>query len=131
MTVNLPDVVAEVAGAFTAYETALVAGDLATLTEAFWDSELVVRYGVAERLYGADQVERWRRAAPAIPVSRALGPTVITTFGTDFAAVSTEFRYAETPGQVGRQSQTWARLDGRWRIVAAHVSLQDEPEVAS
>jgi hypothetical protein len=24
---------------------------------------------------------------------------------------------------LGRQSQTWCRIDGRWQVVAAHVSL--------
>jgi len=30
-------------------------------------------------------------------------------------------------GRVGRQMQTWVRFDEGWRIVAAHVSIIDEP----
>ena len=48
--------------------------------------------------------------------------TLITTFGTDFATASTEFR-REGSASSGRQSQTWCRIDGRWVVVAAHVSL--------
>ena len=52
---------------------------------------------------------------------------MITTFGSDFAVASTLFYRASAPGKVGRQMQTWVRLDGRWQIVAAHVSMIDEP----
>ena len=47
---------------------------------------------------------------------------MITTYGEDFAVCSTEFT---RPGseRIGRQQQSWVKLDGRWRIVAAQVSL--------
>jgi hypothetical protein len=123
--VNLPDVVDEVAATFAAYERALVANDVAELTRAFWTSELTVRYGVAECLYGAVAIAAWRGAAPAVPAGRTLHRTTIATFGRDVACVSTEFRH---PGgeHVGRQSQTWLRLAEGWRIVAAHVSHMAE-----
>ncbi len=38
----------------------------------------------------------------------------------------TEFR-REPGAAVGRQSQTWCRIDGRWVVVAAHVSLLQPP----
>ena len=31
------------------------------------------------------------------------------------------------PGRVGRQMQTWVRFPEGWKIVAAHVSIIDEP----
>ena len=34
---------------------------------------------------------------------------------------------ASTPGKVGRQMQTWVRFVEGWRVVAAHVSVIDEP----
>jgi hypothetical protein len=34
----------------------------------------------------------------------------------------TEFQ-REGSDRIGRQSQTWVRLPGGWRVVAAHVSL--------
>jgi hypothetical protein len=37
--------------------------------------------------------------------------------------------YRETlPGRVGRQMQTWVRFPEGFRIVAAHVSIIDEPK---
>lgn len=122
MDVNIPEVVAEVTERFNAYEQALIAGEAARLDADFWSSHLTVRYGVNECLYGADAIAEWRKTAPVIPPTRRLGPTVVVTFGRDLACVSTEFRNDDAP-IVGRQSQTWVRLDEGWRIVAAHVSV--------
>jgi hypothetical protein len=122
MDVNLPGVVAEVAERFRAYEQALVEGDNDRLDADFWDAPEVVRYGVRENLYGPEEIAAWRRVAPPIPADRTLGPTVVATFGHDFATVSTEFSSPGSP-VVGRQTQAWARLPEGWRIVAAHVSI--------
>ena len=119
---NRPDVVAEVMGVFEAYERALVEDDAEAAIASFWDSDLVVRYGVNECQSGQREIAAWRRSAPPVPSGRRLGPTVVVTFGDDTACVSTEFRSG--PGHiVGRQSQTWRRMEAGWRIVAAHVSL--------
>jgi hypothetical protein len=48
---------------------------------------------------------------------------VITTFGRDAATAMTLF-VREGSTRTGRQSQTWIRSAEGWRIVAAHVSLQ-------
>jgi hypothetical protein len=119
--VNRPDVVAEVTTAFEGYEAALVANDVDALDAFFWDSPEVVRFGVADRQQGAAEIAAFRRRAGA-PPPRSLENTVITTLGSDVAVVTTEFR---TPGdsRVGRQSQTWVRLDGGWHVVSAHVSI--------
>ncbi|MGA2566985.1 MAG: AtzH-like domain-containing protein, partial [Pseudolabrys sp.] len=53
--------------------------------------------------------------------------TVITTFGRDFAVASTLYERPSAPGKIGRQMQTWVRFPEGWRVVAAHVSLIDEP----
>jgi hypothetical protein len=58
----------------------------------------------------------------SVAVKCRLGRTVITTFGRDFATASTEFFFADID-RVGRQSQSWVRLDGDWRIASAHVSF--------
>ncbi len=122
--INLPDVVAEVNAAFRRYETALVANDAATLSELFWDSPHTIRYGLAENLYGADEIRAFRNARPGGDLSRDLARTVITTYGRDFATASTLYRRRET-GRTGRQMQTWLRTPDGWRVVAAHVSFVD------
>jgi len=124
MEINAPDVVAEVAKVFTDYEDALVAGDNDRLVDYFWDSPSLIRYGLADRQYGADQLRTWRMAQAPLPPGRQLLDTVITAYGTDFAVVNTLFRYPDTP-TTGRQSQTWVRLPAGWRIVSAHVSWQE------
>jgi hypothetical protein len=58
------EVVAEVTAIFEAYEEALVANDTGRLGDAFWDSELTVRYGVNECLYGAQAIAVWGNSAP-------------------------------------------------------------------
>jgi hypothetical protein len=120
--INRRDVVAEVTAAFECYERALVERDFDTLDEQFWDGEAVVRFGIAENQYGPAVIGAWRRVAPVIHPSRRLSNTVVTTFGSEFATVSTEFRSDVQPGLVGRQMQSWVRFPGGWRVVAAHVS---------
>ena len=48
--------------------------------------------------------------------------TRITTFGRDFATANTEY-VPHGSDRIGRQSQTWVRIDGSWKIVSAHVSF--------
>lgn len=116
-----PDVVAEVGAAFERYETALADGDVAALTELFWDDPRCVRYGVADRQYGADAIAAWRHEHPTVPPGRTLTGTVIVAVDDRTAVVSTLFGYPHLPVE-GRQTQMWVRLAEGWRIVAAHVS---------
>ena len=55
-------VIAEIAVLHDTYEHALAANDVAALTRFFWDSPDVVRYGVVEHLYGAEQIKAYRVA---------------------------------------------------------------------
>lgn len=121
METDIPEVVAEVASVFEAYEKALLANDSAILDAMFLQSDRVVRYGVAEVQYGIDEVRRFRAAQK--PFDRSLSRTVITTYGRDTAIASTLFHRSDFPGQVGRQMQTWVRTVGGWRVAAAHVSM--------
>ena len=116
-----PEVVADVRAAFDRYERALVDGDVAVLTELFWDDPRCVRFGVADRQQGATEIAAWRRAHPSVPAGRILCNTRVLALDDRTAVVTTLFGY---PGGVveGRQSQTWVRLPEGWRIVAAHVS---------
>ena len=122
MDINLPHVVTAVTRAFIDYERALLANELATLDAYFWNSQNTVRYGVAENLQGAQTIARYRRHCQPVGPGRQLLRTVVSTFGEDFATVSTEFHDGVT-SRLGRQMQTWARLDGGWKVVAAHVSI--------
>jgi hypothetical protein len=125
MIVNDPGIVAEVTEAFRRYEAALLGNDVAALDAFFWESPLALRYGVGERLYGHEAIVAFRLARKGGSPQRTLGRTVITTFGADFATANTEFhRVGET--RIGRQSQTWVRMEDGWRVASAHVSLEAE-----
>jgi hypothetical protein len=127
MELNLPEVLAEVTAAFERYERALNANDIAVLDETFWPSPHTVRYGLAENLYGRDEILAFRKGRPVKDVEpRRLLRTVITTFGRDFATASCEFQRVQS-GRRGRQSQAWARTAQGWRVVSAHVSWFDQP----
>lgn len=124
MTINDPAVLVEVEAAFARYEAALIGNDVAVLDALFWGSPHTIRYGPAESLYGQDEILAFRKARPSVGLERTLRRTVITTFGTDFATANTEFTRDGTD-KIGRQSQSWARMEDGWRVVAAHVSLRD------
>ena len=123
---DLPEIVAEVAEVFAAYEAALRANDLSTLNAFFLQSAATVRLGIAEHAFGIRSVIAQRARLPQISPLRQLHNTVITTVGRDAAAVSTEFSTPDS-ASVGRQSQTWVRTPAGWKIVAAHVSVLDAP----
>ena len=127
MDINLPEVKAEVEAAFAAYEKALMANDVDALQALFWDSPHTIRYGIAENLYGYQQIGAFRAARSPVGLARTTSRTVITTFGRDFATASTLFHRPTVPAKVGRQMQSWARTPAGWRVVAAHVSVIDTP----
>jgi hypothetical protein len=127
MEIDLPDVHAEVSAAFAVYEKALTSNDVATLDALFWASEHTVRYGIGENLYGRDEILAFRKARPSVGLNRDLMRTKIVTYGRDFATAATLFRRVGSTGKTGRQVQSWVRFPDGWRIVAAHVSLIDDP----
>ena len=127
MDVDLADVLAEVTAQFARYENALVSNDVAVLDELFRDDPRTLRYGIGENLYGHDAIMAFRAARSPIGLGRRTDRTVITTYGRDTAVASTLFYRDTLPGKVGRQMQTWVRFAEGWRIVAAHVSIIDEP----
>lgn len=122
MIVNDLAVLAEVTALVDAYEVALMSNDVAALDGAFWASPHTVRLGVAENLWGFDEIAAFRvgRAGGSPPRTRLR--TEVTTFGADFAIANVEFRREDT-GKIGRQSQTWVRTADGWKVVCAHVSL--------
>ena len=124
MTINDPEVVAELADLYPRYEQALVSNDVDTLVAMFWAGPQVMRFGVTENLYGPEELESFRKARPAANLARTVTRLNIVAFGRDFASITLEFERATSAGTVrGRQSQVWVRLPEGWRIVQAHVSL--------
>jgi AtzH-like len=129
MEVDLPDILAEVTAQFARYENALVANDVAVLDELFRNDARTLRYGIGENLYGYREVTAFRAARSPIGLMRRAAKTLITAYGRDTAVASTLFYRDSAQGKVGRQMQTWVRFPEGWRIVAAHVSVIDEPKV--
>ena len=127
MQVDLADVVAEVTAQFERYEQALVSNDVAVLGELFRDDVRTLRYGIGENLYGYGAITAFRAARSPVGLMRRTDRTVITAYGRDTAVASTLFYRDSAPGKVGRQMQTWVRFPEGWKIVAAHVSIIDEP----
>ena len=70
----------------------------------------------------------FRAARSPVGLMRKTDKTVITAYGRDTAVASTLFYREGAPGRVGRQMQTWVRFSEGWRIVAAHVSIVDDPD---
>jgi len=127
MEIDLPQVMAEVRAAFDRYERALMSNDVATLNATFREDPRTIRYGAAEILYGHGEIAAFRVARSPVGLARTISKTVISTYGRDFAVASTLFHRPTMPGKVGRQMQTWVRFAEGWRVVAAHVSVIDEP----
>jgi hypothetical protein len=123
-----PAVKAEVEVVFARYEAALVANDVATLDALFHPSAKTIRYGGGENLYGIDAIRAFRQARSSQGLSRRLERTQITTYGRDMGIAATLFYRDSAPGKVGRQMQTWVRFADGWKVVAAHVSMIQEPD---
>lgn len=122
MTINDPEVIAEVTAAFERYERALMADDLAALDALFHDAPTTVRYGVAEVLYGMEEIRAFRKGRGGSP-QRRLDRVSIATYGRDSATANAEF-FRQGSDQRGRQSQSWMRFPDGWKIVSAHVSIE-------
>ncbi|MEM1376606.1 MAG: oxalurate catabolism protein HpxZ [Pseudomonadota bacterium] len=125
MIINDPDTLAEVEAAFERYEAALLVNDTDELASMFWDSEKTIRYGVNDHQEGAAALAAFRALGPSTDPNRALLNTRIATYGTEFATAWTQFESPSQPGKIGRQSQTWVKIEGAWKVVTAHVSVID------
>jgi hypothetical protein len=130
MEIDLPEVLAEVTAQFQRYEKALVSNDVAVLDELFRNDPRTLRYGVAENLYGYSEIMAFRAGRSPIGLDRRTARTVISTYGRDAAVASTLFYRDHLVGKVGRQMQTWARFPEGWRVVAAHVSIINDPDAS-
>jgi hypothetical protein len=131
MDIDIPEVKAELESAFARYEQALVGNDVAVLDQLFHDAATTIRYGATENLYGYGEIAAFRSGRPSAGLARTLERTVITTYGRDFGTASTLFRREGAPGRIGRQTQSWVRTPDGWKVVAAHVSVIDDPGASS
>ena len=129
MQINIPEVLAELTQAFRGYEEALLANHPEALNTYFWVSPLALRYGVAENLYGHEEIVAYRRRRSQVGGAphRETVREVITSYGRDFGTTNIEYVRSKS-GRRGRQSQTWVRMPEGWRIVSAHVSLLQDAD---
>ncbi len=124
MTINDPELIAELRALYSQYEQALVTNDVEKLVEMFWAEPHVMRFGVTENLYGPDELATFRMTRPQKGLTRTVTRLDIVSFGRNFASITLEFeRHSDGHTARGRQSQAWVRFGDGWRIVSAHVSL--------
>jgi ketosteroid isomerase-like protein len=129
-TINDPEVAAEIGTLHAQYEEALVKNDVEKLVAFFWNSPHALRFGVSESLYGAKEIEQFRKNRPPTDLAREVSNLKIVTFGCDCAILTLEFTLSA--GEIrrsGRQSQVWRRFEEGWKIVSAHVSFVPVPYV--
>jgi hypothetical protein len=124
LTINIPEVAAEVRRLFERYEQALIDKDIDVLDATFWDDPHTIRYATDQHGYGFDEIHRHRLARPPGPGSKEKRYRLeILTLGRDFATVNLEYK-VRGADRTGRQTQTWVRFpDHGWKVVGAHVSI--------
>ncbi len=121
--INEPAVVAEVRELYLKYEKALCTNDVETLSNLFWDSPEVVRFGITENLYGSAEIKAFRQSRSPANIDREMFNLKVVAFDADTASVTLEFRRAiASVDRQGRQSQMWRKFPDGWKIVSAHVS---------
>ena len=129
---NRVEALAELNQAFDLYEDALIHNKVDVLDTLFWDSPHTLRYGAKENLNGYDEIKAFRAGRPSAGLSRDILDRHIVTFGNSMGVANITFRRKGEP-RIGRQSQTWVKLEGGsagsfaagWRVVSAHVSWMD------
>lgn len=124
MTINDPAVLAELQALHDGYEAALTSNDVEKLSAFFWSTPEVVRFGISESLYGADEINAFRRARSPIDLSRTVENLKIVALGNSFGTITLEFK-RRSSGMLrqSRQTQVWVRFPEGWKIVSAHVSF--------
>ena len=115
------DEAAEVEGWSDVYEAALLRHDVGTLNELFWDDPAVLRFGIADWQLGHAALVAWRAGSPPISPGRVITERHVVALAPGVVAV--DLLFADDEASIGRQSQTWIRTGGGWRIARAHVSV--------
>jgi hypothetical protein len=108
-----------------AYEMALVANDVASLENFFWDSPETIRLGPTENLFGAESIKSFRRNRPALDLQRKVTRVEYIVLNNDHGVINLCFeKIFRGHIRSGRQTQIWKRFpELGWKIVSAHVSF--------
>jgi hypothetical protein len=122
--VNNALLISELTDLYMKYEDALCNNNLEVMNELFWQAPDVVRFGLAENLYGDEEIRAFRASRPVAEIKREIFNLRVVTFDSNSASVTLEFRrIIGGVERLGRQSQMWHKFDFGWKIVSAHVSL--------
>lgn len=105
--------------AFCAYERAIVANDLDVLDAAFAPGAETMRGDAAGLLVGHDAISAFRGVRGGVP-AREITRVEYRPLTPDTALLVSISRYRI--GGSGLQTQVWQRIDGTWKITAAHVT---------
>ena len=93
LTINIPEVAAEVRHLFERYEQALIDKDIDVLDAIFWNDPHTIRYATDQHGYGFDEIHRHRLARPPGPGSKERRYRLeILTLGRDFTTVNLEYK---------------------------------------
>lgn len=107
---------------FDEYEAALLRNDLDAMNAVFLESTDTLRIGIADIQFGFEEIVEWRRTAVPVDPLRTITNKIVSSIAPGVVAVDVTFVNG-TALLLGRQSQTWVRVDEGWRIVRAHVSV--------
>ena len=97
-----------------------MANDLPTLDRLFAPGPSTLRGDAAGILVGHDAISEFRKGRGGAPARDILHVEVREI--SDDAALVIAITQPRTGGR-GQQSQLWQRIDGEWKVTAAHVSL--------
>ncbi|GAB3256216.1 amidase [Kineosporia babensis] len=111
--------------AFDAYESALLANDVAVLDDLFAPGESTVRGDGTNLLIGHEAIAGFRSGRSVIP-TRRVAKILVRPIAPGAALLMASTRNPAT-GATGLQSQLWQQIDGAWKVTAAHVSLPLKP----
>ena len=122
------EIVEAVTEAFGSYEAALNANDVDALQNFFHQSSESIRYGLNEQLYGYESIATFRKNRVINFKNRTQKRLEIAALSETVATTMYEYSIeVEGEKRTGRQSQTWLKRNGEWKIITAHVSLLPLP----
>ncbi|MFG3339493.1 AtzH-like domain-containing protein [Glycomyces sp. NPDC048151] len=107
--------------AFEAYETALKSNDIAVLNDLFAPGEDTVRGDGNVLLVGHEAIAGFRAGRTRIPTRRVT--RLLVQHIRDDAALVMAATEEPSNRATGLQTQLWQRIEGAWKITAAHVTL--------